>query len=241
MRVVISQSMLFPWVGLLEQVQLADVFVHYDDVQISNGRSFVNRVQVKTDQGSSWMTIPLRDRRAGQLIDEVRIEPTSKWKRQHLDLLRRSFAASSYKQDALGLAEEVFEAEHETLGGLARASVLALVRYFGLGQGTRFLHSNELRIAGGGSERILSIVRKLQGQIYITGHGASRYLDHERFEMDGVQVEYMRYQCLRYPQAHGAFTPYVTGLDLVAHCGRDGARFICSKTVPWRNFLNESK
>ena len=54
-RVVISQSMLFPWVGLLEQMRLADVFVHYDDVQFSKG-SFVNRVQVKTPDGVRWMT-----------------------------------------------------------------------------------------------------------------------------------------------------------------------------------------
>ena len=45
--VVISQPMLFPWVGMFEQVALADVFVHYDDVQFSKG-SFTNRVQLKT-------------------------------------------------------------------------------------------------------------------------------------------------------------------------------------------------
>ena len=35
MNVVISQSMYFPWVGMLEQIRLADVFVFYDDVQFS--------------------------------------------------------------------------------------------------------------------------------------------------------------------------------------------------------------
>ena len=45
--VVISQPMLFPWVGMFEQIRLADVYVHYTDVQFSKG-SFVNRVQIKT-------------------------------------------------------------------------------------------------------------------------------------------------------------------------------------------------
>ena len=35
MNVVISQPMLFPWVGMLEQVRLADSYVHYSDVQFS--------------------------------------------------------------------------------------------------------------------------------------------------------------------------------------------------------------
>ena len=45
--VVISQPMFFPWVGMFEQIALADVYVHYDDVQFSKG-SFTNRVQLKT-------------------------------------------------------------------------------------------------------------------------------------------------------------------------------------------------
>ncbi len=58
--VVISQPMLFPWAGMFEQIRLADVYVHYPDVQFSKG-SFTNRVQVKTAGGSRWLTLPLRD------------------------------------------------------------------------------------------------------------------------------------------------------------------------------------
>jgi hypothetical protein len=39
--VVISQPMFFPWVGMLEQLKLADTYVHYDDVQFEKG-SFSN-------------------------------------------------------------------------------------------------------------------------------------------------------------------------------------------------------
>ncbi|MBC8123824.1 MAG: WbqC family protein, partial [Gemmatimonadaceae bacterium] len=56
--VVISQPMLFPWIGMFEQICLADVYVHYDDVQFSKG-SFSNRVQVKSASGSKWITVPL--------------------------------------------------------------------------------------------------------------------------------------------------------------------------------------
>ena len=46
MKVVISQSMFFPWVDFLEQLKLADLNVFYDDVQFSKG-SFTNRVRIK--------------------------------------------------------------------------------------------------------------------------------------------------------------------------------------------------
>jgi hypothetical protein len=239
MRIAISQSMLFPWVGLLEQVRLADVFVHYDDVQFSKG-SFVNRVQVKTSQGVRWMTLPLKDLHLGQSIDEVQVAPALQWRGRHLDLLRSSFEGAPYISEALELAEEVYGADYPNLGALARASLRVLTRYFGLDGATRFVDVEELNIPGESSDRVLSTVRRLNGDSYITGHGAARYLNHEGFEHAGVHVEYMKYRCLPYPQSYGEFTPYVSSLDLIANCGRAGANYICSDTVPWREFLHES-
>lgn len=237
MRVVISQSMLFPWVGLLEQVRLAEAFVHYDDVQFSKG-SFGNRVQIKTAQGMRWMTVPLKGLRLGQRIDEVQMAPAAQWRGQHLDLLKRSFAQAPHAADALQLAEEVYAGEHPHIGALARASLRALARYFGIDSTTRFMDVTELGIPGSGTDRVLAVVRHLGGSIYITGHGAARYLDHEGFERAGVRVEYINYRYAPYPQSHGRFTPYVSGLDLVAHCGRAGVKQICSDTVAWREFIN---
>ena len=65
---MISQPMYFPWVGMLEQMRLADVFVHLDDAQYSKG-GFLNRVQVKTQQGSSWITVPLEESKLGNNIN----------------------------------------------------------------------------------------------------------------------------------------------------------------------------
>jgi len=235
-RVVISQSMLFPWVGMLEQVRLADAFVHYDDVQFSKG-SFVNRVQVKTPEGLKWMSVPLQDLHLGQRIDAVKPAPAILWREQHLSLLHRSFAQAPHAADALALAERVYGMEHPNLASLARSSLLAVVAYFELDTGTAFHDAATLGIGGSSSERVLGIIQRLNGQTYITGHGAARYLDHEGFERAGVQVQYMDYQTRPYPQSYGAFTPYVSSLDLVAHCGRQGVERIASGSMGWRDFL----
>lgn len=231
--------MLFPWVGLLEQVQTADLFVHYDDVQFSKG-SFVNRVQIKTPAGIRWMTVPTRDLSLGQSICDVSIAPATEWVAQHLSLLRASFAGAPFAADAIALAEAVYAEGHARLGSLARASLLSLVGYFGLAEGRRFVDVQCLQIGGRSSQRVLDVVKRLGGEVYVTGHGAARYLDHGLFAREGVAVRYMRYGLTPYPQLHGAFTPYVSALDLVANCGRDGARFICSETISSEEFLHGS-
>jgi hypothetical protein len=232
--------MLFPWVGMLEQIRLADVVVHYDDVQFSKG-GFTNRVQLKTAAGTQWMTIPLRDRRSGMAIHEVQMAPAHEWRGRHDQLLEQSFHAAPHKDEALALVNEVYEGRYPSIGHLSRTSMLALGRYFGLLDSKHFLDAHDLGIDGVGSSRVLDIVRAVGGTNYITGHGASNYLNHEAFERAGVQVQYMHYECRPYPQEWGAFTPYVSGLDLVASLGRNGVHYIVSQGVPWRDFLHASE
>lgn len=236
-RVVISQSMYFPWVGLLEQVRLSDIFVHYNDVQYTRG--FFNRVQVKTPQGPKWITVPLRDYHRGQQIDEVLIDDRVDWRSQHRDVLRQVYIKSPFLSDMLAIVDRVFSGTFNTLAELSRTSMMSLAEYFGLVDSVYFLESSSLRIGGTSSQRLHDIVAELRGNIYVTGHGALNYLDHQLFERSGIAVQYMQYRCIPYPQLHGDFTPYVTALDLIANCGPDGARVIQSESVDWKVFIKD--
>lgn len=236
MNVVISQPMFFPWIGLFEQIRLADVYVHYSDVQFSKG-SFVNRVQIKTSLGPKWLTVPLEGLALGQRINEVRVNYRLDWRSQHLELLRQAYASAVYRQEMLDLVESVYASDYETIDALSEATLAAVCRYFQLNSSRRFIHVEQLGIEGTSSQRVLDIVLALGGDRYITGLGARNYLDHERFEAAGVRVEYMNYHKTPYPQLHGEFTPYVSILDLIANVGRGGISHIHSNTVYWKDFL----
>ncbi len=238
MKAVISQSMYFPWVGLLEQIRLSDVFVHYDDVQFTRG--FYNRVQVKTPRGMQWLTVPLRDQHRGQLIDEVRVDDRIDWRTQHIDVLKQAYANAPHRQEMIALVEDVFSQPITSLADVSRNSILALAKYFDLTRDTRFVFSRELGVSGSSSLRLRDLCVAMDANVYITGHGARNYLDHQLFEDKGIEVRYMQYACSAYPQMHGEFTPYVTGLDLVANCGKDGRNVILSESINWRAFINGS-
>ena len=229
--------MYFPWVGLLEQVRISDRFVHYDDVQLTRG--FYNRVQIKTKDGSKWMTVPLRDAHRGQLLNEAEPDEREDWREKHRQLLKRACAGAPFIDDMLGVMDQVFSQPLPHLAAVSRASTMAVANYFGLTESRSFADSSMLRIPGKSSQRLFDICRNQQATTYVTGHGAKNYLDHEMFEHAGITVEYMDYLRLPYPQLHGAFTPYVSSLDLIANCGQDGLRYISSGARHWRKFINE--
>lgn len=238
MHVVVSQSMYFPWVGFLEQLRLADAFVLYDDVQFSKG-SFTNRVQIKTAAGPRWLTVPLVGLRLGQSIDGLRLDDSLGWRGQHRDQLAQAYRKAPFVCDMLALVDSVLSQPTVTLSQLSWASTMALADYFGVASHLKLFDSSKLGIVGSGSQRVLEVVKNIGGAIYITGHGARNYLDHSAFERAGISVRFMDYGLRSYPQLHGEFTPYVSALDLVANCGRDGGRYIQSTTVSWKDFKNE--
>lgn len=240
MIIVISQPMFFPWVGMLEQVRAADTFVYYPDVQFSKG-SFVNRVQIKTTHGIKWLTVPLQGLRLGQRINDVRINNQRDWRREHMQLLGDAYVGAPYRDAMLELVESVYAHDYENIGSLSEASQMALCRYYGIDHDRGFKSSHTLGIHGSSSRRVLDIVLWLGGDIYLTGHGASRYLDHEMFEKAGVRVDYMDYSKVRYPQLHGEFTPYVSALDLVANLGPSGIDCICPRSIYWKDFLSDQR
>jgi hypothetical protein len=234
---VVSQPMFMPWVGMFEQLRLADVVVHYDDVQLPRGRSFVTRVQVKTPQGSHWLTVPVR-REEKALIKDVRIDGAQDWRRKHLATLQHAYARAPFFSEMMSLAESVYVLDTDYLCEFNVAGIEVVADYLGLSP--RFVSSSSLGTSTHGTQKLVDISQLLGARSYITGLGGRNYLDYALFEAAGIRVEYMRYERAPYPQLHGAFTPSVTILDCIANCGKQCVQYIRSSSVYWRDVVESA-
>ncbi|MCK7578325.1 MAG: WbqC family protein [Chromatiales bacterium] len=236
---VILQPMYFPWSGLIEQYRLCNTFVYYDDAQYSKG-GFTNRVQIKTMQGIRWLTVPLRDLRLGQRINQVEIDNRIDWKRRQIDQLRQAYAKAPYREDMLDLISGLFKNDYYIIGDLAQKSTEALISYFpSIKNNTITLLSSHMKIQGASTQKVIDLCSTLNAKKYLTGHGARHYLEHEKFEAQGIDVAYIDYSLSEYPQLHGPFTPYVSALDLIANCGPEAVNYIKGQAIDWRSFLSK--
>ena len=235
MIVVVSQPMFLPWIGLFEQARLADRFVHYDDVQLPQGRNFITRVQIKTPAGTQWLSVSIDRGRSGKTIAETHLVGDGDWRERHLSLLREHYRSATHAAEMLELAESIYGWDGDNLADLNIFAFERIARWLGLE--ADFVRSSALPVAGSGSERLLGICNHFEATEYLTGHGAANYLDHQMFESAGIGVSYMDYALAAYPQLHGEFIPYVSILDAIANTGAGCRELLTSATTDWRAFL----
>ena len=109
MKCAILQPSYIPWRGYFHQIQKADVFVFYDDVQYDK-HGWRNRNRIKTAGGTQWLTIPVQKKgnvAEAREIREIEISWDRPWNRKHLSTLVQSYAKApcfdKYAPDVLAV------------------------------------------------------------------------------------------------------------------------------------------
>jgi len=227
MNCVILQPSYIPWRGYFHQIQKADVFVFYDDVQFDK-RGWRNRNRIKTPQGGKWLTIPVHSR--GHQIEhtpihEIEICRDEDWGRKHWMTLQQHYGKAPHFDRCRKWLEPFYDRQDALLADFTIALTIQLAAELGV-QNTRFVRSSTLGVAGVKTDRLLSVLAKVGATHYITGPSARDYIETDKFAAAGITLEYMTYDYAEYPQLYPPFDPQVTILDLLFMTGLEAPRYI---------------
>ena len=147
--------MFLPWIGLFEQIRVADLFVHYDDVQMPRGRSFVYRVQIKTPRGQQWLSAQIDKKASGRRINEMRLVDNPNWKNDHLNLLRENYRNAPFYGMMRTLAEELYAFEGGNLALFNQHATETIAGWLSLD--TKFVRSSDTGVGGGSSQLLIDL------------------------------------------------------------------------------------
>lgn len=217
------QPSYLPWLGYLDKMARADLFVVMDDLQYE-AQNFQNRNRIKLNHGAAWVTVPLRRGAQSDRICDKRINNQAS-RRQHWQRRTWVTLAIHYRKapyfaryaDELGA---IYQRPWDRLIDLDLA-VLALARRW-LDIDTPLRRSSELALVGDKTDRILDMCRKLGATHYLSGKGGSTsYLDVELLARGGVEVVWQTFTHPTYPQRYPAqgFVRNLAFLDLLFNCG----------------------
>lgn len=224
---VILQPSYIPWRGYFHQIQKADIFVFYDDVQYDD-RGWRNRNKLKTPGGSVWVTIPVVARGVqinSTPICEVPICWDRNWSKAHLRNFQHNYARAPFFDKYEPLLKSWYATHPQLLADFTIETTVALARELGIGD-IEFVRSSTLKCAGAKTDRLLRILNLLGATHYISGPSAKDYLEVEKLAEHGISVEWMSYEYPEYPQLFPPFDPAVTVVDLLMNAGPDAPDYI---------------
>ncbi len=225
------QSSYIPWKGYFDQINMADVFVFYDDVQYTK-KDWRSRNLIKTAQGLQWLTIPCGDD-LRRRICEVRIK-SSDWKRAHWKAIQHAYRRARHFDGYAGYFEPLYlEHEWEYLSDLNQTFTKMIAREI-LGIGTDFRDSREFDLSPGKKreDRWLELLHKLGASRVIVGPKARSYLDEparQKVRDQGVEIVWMDYSGYpKYRQLYPPFEHHVSIVDLIMNEGPNAPDYMLS-------------
>ena len=194
------------------------MLVILDNVQFPQGTTWITRNRFKNDQGSLWMTIPVRKKGLGlQKIRNVRICWERRWAKKHLESLKHAYANAPYFPDHLQFVENLFLGGCESLIDFN----MMIIRYLmlTLDVDTEVRLQSELEIEARGDRLLIEICQRCGASTYLAQSAARKYLNADLFADADIQILYLKPRTDIYPQLWGNFIPDLFALDLLFNCG----------------------
>jgi hypothetical protein len=230
--VAVHQPAFMPWLGYLDKMAKADVFVVLDDLPF-DPNDFQHRNRLKLDDGAAWLTVPIEAGRGVQRIVDKTIDNTCDWQ---LEMWRALEIHYQHAPSWLPYADELFDVFSRPWRNLVDLDLhmIGVARRW-LGITTPILRASSFGLTGTMSERLIALCQQLGARAYLSGTGHSlKYLDAERMGRAGLGVIWQHFEHPIYPQRYPdiGFVSRLGFLDLVFNCGEDSRQILFGNGHP---------
>jgi hypothetical protein len=223
-KVAIHQPQYLPWLGYLDKLDSADVFILLDTVQFKK-HEWQNRNRIRTKDGWQWLSVPILDR-FPERIDQVEISPHADWSRKHSQALRLHYGTAPHWAPLGPVLLALLGQPWRRLADLNVAVLECLCGH--LGVATPRLLASTLSAREESTDRLIDLCRAVGGTEYLAGQAGPDYMDLDRFAAAGIAVSAQAYGHPEYPQRYRPFVSHLSVVDLFFNCGPESLAILRS-------------
>jgi hypothetical protein len=242
MLVAIHQPTFFPWLGYLDRMADADLFVILDHVQFER-RNYQNRTMIRLEDEARWLTVPVvQVSQKEKIVDKMVDNPPDTeggrwWGPNSFNTLKYAYRKAPFFEAYAAELRDIFHARWEKLLDLDMATLEFLRRHLDIT--TPLVKSSTLAPGGQRSELLLDICQRVHASAFLGGMGGSRtYLKQDAFDAAGMGVVWQEFRHPAYAQQGTA--PFIKGLsalDALFNCGPRAAEMLRAANAREKNEL----
>lgn len=225
MKAVVLQPTYLPWMGYFAMMDLADVFIYYDDVQFSK-QSWQQRNRIRSATNDAiWLTVPIK-KGFGQTIQEAQIDDSGPWRKKHWKTIEVVYCKAPFFKSFSDPIRAIYEREWTSLAEMNICIIEVLAKLLEINV-PKTLQSSTIRgLKGAKEERLLNLLNVIGADDYISGPSAKDYIQPQAFLQMKINLHWFEFEHPEYPQFQGDFIPFLSVVDLLFNLGEKSIEYI---------------
>jgi|WetSurSiteA1Bulk_404760.scaffolds.fasta_scaffold00959_5 hypothetical protein len=217
MIIGIHQPNFFPWFGYFVKIVRSDTFVFLDDVQLV--RNYIYRTSLNINGNPQFFSVPIKRESQKQLISQSYFANIL-WRRKLKGTLRANYSKAPYYQETIDFTQNLIDYNTDSLSEFNIHNIIALSEYLGIEN--TFINSSSLLVPDSSTKRLVEIIKKLNGDTYLSGMGGDKYQLGALFEKNKIRLLYNEFEHPVYNQNNTkTFLPGLSILDILFNIGRE--------------------
>ena len=212
-KIAIMQPYFFPYLGYWQLINAVDTFVLYDDVNFIKG-GWINRNKILVNSAGYMLTLPLINSSSFSLIKDIKVTSNIKIKEKLLKTIEYNYNKAKYYNDVIEKIKEII-LSNGSIVDVILESILWLKEYLNIE--TCILKSSEIEkdTQFKGQDKVIDIVKHLDGEQYINAIGGIELYDKEIFKNNGIDLKFIKMKDIKYKQYNNEFVPNLSIMDVL--------------------------
>ena len=214
----IHQPNFMPWIGYFLKIWRSDIFIFLDDVQFQKtGSNYTNRVSLNINGKSVYFTVPVKRKEGYWNINETEFAD-NKWKKKLIATLQSNYAKAPFFKN---YKDFIFELINYNASNLADYNINFIKNVSNeLGFNVKFIRSSDLNVKTNSTQRLVDLIKRVGGNVYLSGKGGDNYQDHKLFEKENIMLIYNEIPNIEYGQLKTEkFIPGLSVIDIIFNIG----------------------
>lgn len=240
MKIAINQPYFFPYLGYFQLIASADLFVSYENVAYTK-KSWIsrNRLQGKAKE-PYFISLPTKKCPQGTLIRDVHLhDDVAQMIAKLVRRIRTDYGRASCFSEVIGEIEEMFAmAPQTTLVAFNNhclkwiCDLLDVKTKLSLEHGELLNFESKLNADEQSecfdikSQRVFGLMSHFKASHYLNLSGGVALYEHDAFRKKDLGLDFLETPNVEYPQFQDVFTPHLSILDTLLHCGLQNTRML---------------
>ncbi|GFI10144.1 putative protein [Lachnospiraceae bacterium] len=228
MRIAIMQPYFFPYLGYWQLINAVDVFVILDDVNYIK-KGYINSNSILVNNDAYRFTIPLEKVSQNKLINETKLNFSSKDKEKFLKTISISYKKAPFFKKAYLIIERSILYDSNDLTDYIKYSIEQVKEYLGIT--TDIIFSSKIKKDNTlkAQERIIEINKKLGATVYINAIGGRCLYNKADFQRNRIELKFIEMKKFEYEQFKNNFVPNLSIIDVLMFNSVDSIKHLLNQ------------